>query len=243
MRQSVLDSFVGFTRDLEGPTNWMYLDVLGLVTTGFGNLINTPASACALPWRHADGSFASRDEIIAEWATVRTHKEMAPHGGGAFAKVTKLRLDAYGVDSLVRNTIARNDEAMKRRYPDWESWPAAAQMACMSLAWACGSAYAFPDMDRALANRDFETASREIEMTPEHNPGNNLKARNLANETLMRNAQRVEAFHLDPDTLNWTSLLIGSDEETQPDLTNPASSPSVYAIPDTVGPAQDRSDD
>ncbi len=225
MRQSVLESFVGFTRDLEGAISWMYLDVLGYVTTGYGNLINTPAAATALPWRRHDGTYASRDDILAEWASVRSRLDMAPHGGGAFAKVTRLRLDPQGVTDLVRATMGRIDESLRRRYADFESWPACAQLACLSLAWACGSAYHFPQMDRALANRDFLEASREIEMTPEHNPGNHLEARNRCNEILMRNAQRVEAFHLDPSMLNWTSVIGISDRDTEPELVNPGSDP------------------
>ncbi len=220
MRPSVLESFVGFTRDFEGATTFMYLDVLGYVTTGYGNLINTTAAATALPWRRPDGTYASRDEIIAEWAKVRSHREMALGGGMAFAKVTTLRLDAQGVANLVRTTIDRNEVFLAHRYSAYfyETWPACAQMAVHSLAWACGPAYRFPKMDAALADRDFETAAREIEMTPKSNPGNNLKARNRANELLMRNAQRVDAFRLDPDTLNWTSLLGVNEAETLPDL-------------------------
>lgn len=242
MRQSVAESFVGFTRDLEGPTNYMYLDVRGLVTTGYGNLIDDTASVSSLPWRHPDGTFANRDEVIAAWATVRGKRgQRDPHGvfwtdrgGGSFAQFTTLRLDAMGVDALVRGVMARNDEALKRRYPDWESWPACAQMACMSLAWACGTHYDFPAMDRALTNRDFATAAREIEMTPAHNPGNNLKRRNAANETLMANAQRVEAYHLDPDLIEWTTVLGVHDLDTVPALDNPDSSPTAADEPTTI---------
>lgn len=222
---------MGFTRDLEGPTSWMYLDVLGYVTTGYGNKIGTPAAACALPWRRPDGSYASRDEILADWANVRSRIDMAKGGGGAFAKVARLRLDAQGVSDLVRGTMLRVDADMKRRYQDWETWPACAQMACMSLAWACGDNYKFPNMDRALANRDFEEASREIEMTPEHNPGNDLHRRNAANEMLMLNAARVENYHLDPDMLNWTSLIGVAEAETLPELPAAPSSPTIFVEP------------
>lgn len=231
MRPAVPEPFVSLTRSLEGPTNWMYLDVLGIVTTGYGNALFTIASATALPWRRPDGTYATRDEIVADWALVRSHTEIERDGGGAYAKIARLRLDAQGVSDLVRGTLARCDGDMRRRYPDWETWPACAQMACLSLAWACGDNYDFPKMDRALANRDFFEASREIEMTPKHNPGNNLTARNRANEILMRNAQRVEAFHLDPDTIDWTHDLAASDAETQPDLTNPASEPTICIAP------------
>jgi len=243
MRAAVAESFTGFTRDLEGPTNFMYLDVRGFVTTGYGNLIDDTVSVCALPWRHPDGTFANRDEVIAAWATVRGKRgQRDPHGvpwtdrgGVIFAQFTTLRLDAMGVDALVRGVMSRNDEALKRRYPEWESWPACAQLACMSLAWACGTGYDFPAMDRALANRDFAEASREIEMTPVHNPGNNLKRRNAANETLMANAQRVEAYHLDPSLIEWTAVIGVHDLDTVPAIdVAPDSEPTTSADEPTI---------
>lgn len=258
MRASVAESFVGFTRDLEGSTTWMYLDRLGYVTTGFGDLIDTTAAVCALPWRRPDGSFATRDDVLAEWAFVRSLRGIRnPHGvlwtdcgGLIFANLTKLRLDASAVDELVRSTMARNDVALAKRYGEaYEDWPGCAQMAVHSLAWACGSAYDFPHMDAALAMRDFDTASREIEMTPEHNPGNDLTRRNAANEILMRNAARVQAYHLDPDLLDWTHVLAVSDAPTVPHIPDVPSDPTIcvdvdepilHPIPDTVSDAQDR---
>jgi GH24 family phage-related lysozyme (muramidase) len=240
VRAAVEESFVGFTRDLEGAVSHMYLDKLGYVTTGYGNLIDDTASVCTLPWRRTDGSPATRDEVIAAWATVRGKRgQRDPHGvfwtdrgGGVFAQFTALRLDAGGVDRLVRSTMDRNDAALARRYADWETWPACAQMACMSLAWACGSAYDFPLMDAALEAGDFMTASQEIEMTPAANPGNNLHARNEANAILMLNAARIRDYHLDPDLLDWTSLIGVHDLPTLPELEDPPSEPTtLVAVP------------
>jgi GH24 family phage-related lysozyme (muramidase) len=240
MRASVAEAFPEFTKDLEGGLNYLYLDKLGFPTTGYGNLVNTQTSVCALPWKRPDGSLATRDEIIAEWATIRALiGQRNPHGvlwtdcgGVIFAQFTTIRLDADGVAGLVRRTIEADEDAMKRRYSDWETWPACAQMACMSLAWACGANYDFPKMDRALANRDFAEASREIDMTAMHNPGNDLRRRNHANETLMLNASRVESFDLDPDLLDWTNEIDVSGEITQPSIPeNAASSPTICAPP------------
>lgn len=255
VRAAVFDTFVGFTRDLEGPTSWMYLDVLGYVTTGYGNKIDDLASTTALAWRRPDGTLATRDEVVAEWSGVRNLRGQRNQrgvlwtdcGGGVFSTLTRLRLDAADVSDLVRRTIRHNDAALARRYPAWESWPSCAQMCCHSLAWACGTAYAFPKMDDALLDGDFAAAALETEMTKESNPRNNLSARNAANRILMCNAASVRDLHLDPDTINWTSL-IGDvhDAPTLPDLTTAATHPTVapeaiiHAIVDTVSEAQRR---
>lgn len=240
MRPCVRVASVALARHFEGPTCWMYLDVLGLVTTGYGNLIASPQSAVALPWRQPDGSLASRDEILAEWSSVRKRTDLAPHGGGAFACVTRLRLDAAGVAHLVDSTLERFDSALARRYAEWEDWPACAQMACLSLAWACGAAYAFPRMDLALARGDFEAASGEIEMTPEHNPGNHLEGRNKANRVLMRNAAHVVAFGLDPDMIDWAHELGPVEPSVSPLADTLPAQPIVHEVVETVAEAQRR---
>lgn len=228
----------------EGPTCWMYLDVLGLVTTGYGNLINTPLAATALPWHRSDGSMATRDEIIAEWAAVRNLKDKRNHrgvlwpdlGGGSFEGVTRLRLDAEGVARLVHSTIDRHETALRARYgPAWDDWPANAQMACHGLAWAVGSGYEFPKMDACLRARDFDGASFEVEMSKASNPGNHLEGRNEAHRILMLNAGRVQAYKLDPDAIDWERLIGVHDAETLPELPAAAETPLPLLITPLMG--------
>jgi GH24 family phage-related lysozyme (muramidase) len=226
MREVVRDSFYGFTRDLEGACTWPYLDVLGIPTTGYGNAFFSAAAFCAQPWLKPDGSFASRDEMLAEYSGLlnlvgkRNARGVlwTDCGGGIFQQLTRLRLSLDAVGRLVASELARFDAAMAHRYEDYADWPACAQLAVLSLAWACGASYDFPKMDGHLATGDFAMAATEIEMTKASNPGNNLTARNKSNETLMLNAARVRDFHLDPDTLNWTSLVGVSEAKTLPDL-------------------------
>ncbi len=70
------------------------------------------------------------------------------------------------------------------------------------------------------------------EYTPEglHNAG--LALRNVANALLMRNAHRVQAFHLDPELLDWTHDLSVADVPTVPAVDNPASSDPIIHVLD-----------
>lgn len=225
-------AFVAFTRDLEGDTTWMYLDKLGYLTTGYGNMIDTPRAALSLPWRRPDGSLAMRDEVLSAWALVRSRQDMREGGGGHYAKLTTLRLDRDGLASLVARTLAGNDLALQRRHPEFNDWPACARMCVHSITWACGTGYDFPKMDRALAAQDFAAAAEETEMTKASNPGNDLTRRNSANRLLMLNAAHVQAFHLDPELLNWTSdLARTSAAETEPAIPNPPSEPTAADEP------------
>ena len=236
MRAALPATFVRLTKGFEGATTWLYLAALGIRTTAYGNaLFSAPASA-ALPWfRLADGAPASTDEIVAEYFAVLALKGQRNSrgvlwtdcGGGVFANLTRLRLHDDGVTTLVTATFEKNHADLLVLYPDLDEWPLCAALAVHSLAWACGDAYHFPKMDAALARGDFAMAALEIEMTPEHNPGNHLEARNAANKMLMENAARVRDYHLDPDLVDWTDPICVTDLPTVPELPNPPSDPPV----------------
>ena len=51
--------------------------------------------------------------------------------------------------------------------------------------------------------------------------------RNIANKLLMRNAQRVEDYKLDPDMLEWKNLIGIDDVPTLPELPTCADEPTV----------------
>ncbi len=221
MRSVVREQWLAFTEPLEGGVACLYNDVRGLTTIAYGNLCNSPGEAAALPLVHPDGTYATTAEKIAAWNTVHNDPNAAAGGWRAAAKLSALRLTREGMTGLALRKLDGNDDALHRRLPDWESYPACAQMAFHSLAWACGAGAHYPRLFSAAQARDWDACSVEItinEWTPEgiHNVG--LMPRNVANKILMRNASRVDAFHLDPDILNWHDVIGVSDETTLPDL-------------------------
>lgn len=192
MYDSVARAFFNFTIQFEGYTRWMYLDVKGLLTTGVGNLIDSPAVAEALPWKRADGSLADKGEVCAEWASVKWRTDLARHGGGAFEKITKLRLSEGDVRALVAKKLNANEAALKKTFRTFDTWPADAQLALHSWAWAVGPAAHWPKLHAALnrAVPDFLAAAEEISI---HDPWNPVEGRNSANVLLMWNAHWVQA--------------------------------------------------
>ncbi len=233
MRDSVRAAFVGFTSRFEGVVPYLYQDVKGLVTIAIGNLVDPIQYAMPLPFvRRVDGVPAGRDEIAAEWLRVKADASLARLGHRAAERITTLRLTDDGVQSLVARKLEQNEAHLKGRFPYIEEWPACAQLAVHSMAWACGPAFRFPLLEVALRAEDWDTASEQCHMNETGNPG--LAPRNVADKILFRNAQRVRDFKLDPDLLDWTHVLGVSDAPTVPALDNPASSPTVHPMPDTV---------
>lgn len=222
MRPAVRAAFVGFTAPLEGVVRYLYADNKGLVTVGIGNLVDPVASAVHLPFRRPDGTLASRDEIVADWARVKNDPNAATRGHRYAATITTLRLTGEDIERLVMGKLDANDAALSRRFPEFETWPADAQLATHSMAWACGSAFRFPRLEAALRARDFALAAIECNMNEAGNPG--LRPRNIANRVLYRNAAKVEADGGARDRLYWprdlwTDPPLSEDEiPTEPEI-------------------------
>lgn len=224
MRPSVRAAFVPFTARFEGVVPFLYLDVLGLVTVGIGNLVDASATcpdapwtpALSLPFLHADGSRASRDEVIAEWDHVKGLREMAPLGGLAFRSVTSLHLDAAGIDAVVQSRLALDDAELARVFAGYPDWPADAQLALLSMAWAMGPDFypRWPHFTAAARAADFRGCALDCQIKTTGNRG--VIARNTANVALFSNAAKVVDGGLDPETLWYPRSVTSTDDEPPP---------------------------
>ena len=232
MKASVESAFRAFSSKFEGAVNFMYLDVKGLVTTGIGNLIDPGVAALGLPWIRPDGLPASKMEIAIEWGLVKQRQDMKMHGGMAFKAVTKLRLSDEGVSQLLMGVLHRNNDAIVGRFPDFEDWPADAQLATHSMAWACGTGFRFPRLAAALLEADFRTAAAECHMNETGNPG--LAPRNVANKILYRNAAVTRDLHLDPEHLCWPvdmDVAVLKDEQAPDRIAEPEDILVLHQMP------------
>lgn len=231
MRQSVRDAFYDFNVAFEADIPYFYQDVLGLVSIGVGILCD-PIQLCLgmnLPMVHPDGRPATRNDIAAEWAVIKglgsgdyTQGNPAAINGHLFAKRhTRLRLTNEGLRSTLEGKLNHNDLVLRQRFPDFETWPADAQLAIHSLAWGCGAAFRFPKCEAALKTLDFATAAEEVRMVANGVELNGLKPRNKANKILLKNAAYAHGAKLDPDTLFWPRDMDGfvhNNDDTLPEI-------------------------
>ncbi len=281
MRAVVRAAVHEFSADLEGrELPFMYLDSKGLdshgnpdgtgdeglVTIATGCLVDPVSMAVGLPFVHRDdGLPATRSEIVACWSLVKGRQDLRRHGGMIYERLAgnTLRLTPEATRNLVDKRITWVEVELAKLFPDWEDWPACAQLFGISWAWAVGAGAKYPKMIAALRARDFMTASEECVINPRRGT---IEVRNQRNVMLLRNADRVQAYQLDPDIINWTELVGVADAVTLPELpqtisdapptpspegsyaaamtkladlaheavTNTASSPTVYPTPDTL---------
>ncbi len=202
MRDNVRAAFVPFTAPLEGVVRWMYADVKGLVTTAIGNLIDPLPPG--LPFvNKLTGLAVSEDAIRADWQRIKGDASLAKLGHRACERITMLRLTDEGVNQVVSRKLDEMDRALAKRFPQWELWPADAQLATLSMSWACGPAFHFPTLEAALRSADFGKAATECHINETGNPG--VVPRNKANVVLYRNASFLNEDNA--ATLYWPAVL------------------------------------
>lgn len=212
MQQSVRDAWLAFNDPLEGRVPFMYLDVKGLVTTAIGNLIDATQGSLRAPtdaerqsshamarqfaWQHDDGSLASPDEIDAAWDTVKSHLERAGNGGGTFGDLTTIRLSPDEIERIVFEKLDQMEGFLKGRheFASFEDWPADAQLGLLSMSWALGPAFHFPNFQGFVQNGDWDGASTECRFGPE---AGTIIERNDRDQQLFRNAAQAVAQGLD----------------------------------------------
>ena len=237
-----------FTEALEGGPSApvIYQDIRGKVTGPYGYLCDSASAVAALALDHPDGRPATAAEKVAAFHAVKNDPYAAKAGWRRAATLSALRFSLASMHAMALERYDSNDRVLRARCPDWDTLPACARCALHSLAWACGPHAHFPRLFTDVNARDFDGASVEIHMneyTPEgiHNAG--LVPRNVRNKLLMKNAQRVDAFHLDPDLLDWVHDLEVSAAPTLREFPSTASSPSIFVDCYIAGEGVDDPDD
>jgi hypothetical protein len=195
----------------------MYQDIKGLVTVGVGNLIDPVSLATALPFRWkstpgltAAGTPASKADIEAEWTTIKNDPTLAHRGYRACEAITNLELADDAVDALIATRLQQNESYLLKQpnFANFGQWPADAQMAVLSMAWAMGPGGPprFKTMAAACEKLDFDTAAANCRIDETGNPG--IVPRNNANKLLFQNAVAVVAASMEYSVLNYPAVVL-----------------------------------
>ncbi|MEU6408368.1 hemopexin repeat-containing protein [Microbispora sp. NPDC046933] len=205
--RSVRDFFPEFSEQFEGRVPYLYQDVKGLVTTGVGNLVDSPEEAAALPFVHKDtGTPATREEIVAEWHRIKNAPDLARKGHLAAKAMHTLELPGAAINELVRKRFDINEARLSAFFPGWADWPADARLGAHSIAWT-GSYFPtrWPGFTAAANAGRWEEAAAQSHLREDGNPG--IAPRNRANLHLFRNAAAVVDRGLDRSLIYYPSAL------------------------------------
>lgn len=180
------------------------------------------APALALPWKHRGIGWtrlepvattpASKEEIIAAWKRVKQHpcNGRNPAAGFAYENVTDLTLDLSAMHALFwgGTGVKMAEAGLTQYYPKWESWPADAQLAMLTMAWGLGDKIGkdFPALREALnaSPPNFLKAADEVHYKDGNGrvdgvPGTSPNERNRA---LMLAAANTQEGNWDYDVLH-----------------------------------------
>ena len=200
----------------------MYLDTIGLVTVGIGNLIDPMSAAVSLPFQFKvnnkagkpDGQLATPAEIAAEWTHLKHHpkfEHLKNAGHRACSSETNLELSPENLMALFNQKTASNEAYLTKTFKDFAQWPADAQLALMSMSWAMGPAFhnGWPAFRMACLKKDFDTAADNCNMRPGRKGDLSVLHRNAADKAMFRNAACVlrNADFYSPVRFYWPTIL------------------------------------
>ena len=121
----------------EGVIPYLYLDSLGIVTTGVGHALFTAAYAVHLPFMRPSSLMASSDDILAEYNAVRQLK--SDELPGYYEIRTTLRLSGAAIDDLLDQDVVTLQHDLTAFLPGLPTYPAPAQEALLDMAFQLGA--------------------------------------------------------------------------------------------------------
>lgn len=203
MRQSVVDIFPAFTAPLEGCVLWPYQDILGLVTIGYGCLIDPSSLASGVNDWLLEGTseLPSPPQVVHEWGKVKAMPK-AMHFA-RYKDSCRLRLSMAGVDDLLQARMQLFEGTLRHYFPAWDTFPADAQLAIMAMAWACGAGFpaTFKTFAAFVLKRDWANAAKCAKIREDGNPG--VHPRNLQVQLCLANAAAIDDGDQGTPALYW----------------------------------------
>lgn len=186
MRAIVRARFVDWSARFESLLDYLYCDCKRLVTTGLGNLVDSIAALNGLIFIHpSTGTIATAAEVAAYWNAVK-HSTLNPLKGGAqYAALSDLRICHVSLDKLIQTKLDEMERQLRLSFPTWDDFPADAQLACLSMAWAMGQYFVpkWPHFKAACDAHDWAQAAANCHMS-ETSQNDSFHHRNDANVAL-----------------------------------------------------------
>ena len=161
-----MDTWENFKKELkssEGVIEHMYLDTVGAVTVGVGNMLPTAAEAQKLGFvDRKTKKAATKEEITADFDAVK--KQTKGLKASAYKAHTKLDLPTTDIDTLLDTRIDGFKKELKKEFPTFDNYPLTAQFALLDMAFNLGTnglVKKFPSFKKAVEAEDWTKAASE----------------------------------------------------------------------------------
>lgn len=147
----------------EGCIEHLYLDSVGKVTVGVGNMLPDVTAAQALAFVDREtGDPASEAMIAAEFELLS--QQEADHIASYYRQFTGLILEPPTIDQLLDRRINGFLGGLRRNFEGFDTLPDPAQLGLMDMAFNLGSSgliNKFPTFTRAVRAGDWQTCAKE----------------------------------------------------------------------------------
>lgn len=162
---SYLDDALANAKRFESSVAWMYLDSVGLVTIGVGNMLPSVAAALRLPLRvQSSGDLAGADAIAKDFARVAA---MAPDKLPRFYyEYEALILEQVDIDVLLLARVRDFESQLRTLYPRYDTFPDAAKLGLIDMIYNLGAGKlqtGYPHFDASVRAGDFGVAAQQCD--------------------------------------------------------------------------------
>lgn len=151
------------TSRFEGVVPHMYLDTVGKVTVGVGNMLPSVAAAQKLAFvDRRTRQPATPEQIAADFEAVR--KQPKGMRAARYARHTKLTLPREVIDSLLARRIESFEDDLRRLYTGYDEFPYEVRLALLDMAYNLGAGALkrrWRNLNAAIQARDWAGAARE----------------------------------------------------------------------------------
>jgi GH24 family phage-related lysozyme (muramidase) len=160
---SYLEEYAAQCKVFEGCVGWMYLDTVGKVTVGVGNMLPDVTAALMLPLRsQSSGDLAGAPAVIRDYARVQGLREgMAAR---AYWEYEALVLAPEDIEELLMRRLDEFDETLRRDFGGYDGYPDAVKMALLDMIYNLGEGKlmrTYPGFDAAVRAKDWPQAAAE----------------------------------------------------------------------------------
>jgi hypothetical protein len=207
------------------------------------------APAMKLPWKFKGPGWTKSTPVVADaaspgdikeaWIRTKLQEQNNPgfikKGGFAYSNLTPLTLSMEDMKSLFARTLAAFDKSLQSEvrgkngvlvrgpYVGYETYPADAQLAMLSMSWAMGPAFNFPQFKAAMEKKDFDAAAPLSFFKGGGGTQEKPAGRNAENQIMLHNAAMVERTGADPDQLFFPGTSSSVNKGATPNTGNASS--------------------
>jgi len=150
--------------EFEGKVVHMYLDSVGLVTVGVGNLLETADEAAKLAFVHrGSGQPATSDEIRAEHAKLSA-MEQNNYAASYFRQHTRLDLPDDAIEASVLEHLHEFEAGLRGSFAGFDAYPDQAKKGVMDMVFNLGLnglLNKFPSFSRGFREHNWQTCHDE----------------------------------------------------------------------------------